>query len=178
LAAFGATLGDGFPDSRFTSFLTQLQWVQRAFGGAGQWVLRAEGQFADSPLLGSEKYSIGGMDSVRGYRKDVMVRDTGWFGSVEYRHTVGHLALRSNPDPGEGAVRLAAFVDIGQARDRIGSNPSPSFLASYGPGVRWEPIAGLEVQLYRGHALKPIVTPTVTSQDRGLHFRLTFVRPF
>lgn len=178
LSAFGATVGDGFPDSRFTSLLTQLQWVQRAFGGAGQWVLRVEGQFTDSPLLGSEKYSIGGIDSVRGYRKDVMVRDTGWFGSVEYRHTVGHLSLRPNAEAGEGAVRLALFVDMGQARDRAGTNPSPSFLASYGPGVRWEPLPGIEVQAYRGIAQKNITTPTRTSQDRGLHLRVSLVRPF
>jgi len=178
LSAFGATVGDGFPDSRFTTLLIQAQWVQRAFGGTGQWLLRAEGQFADSPLLGSEKYSIGGIDSVRGYRKDVMVRDTGWFGSVEYRHTVGHLSLRPGAEPGEGPIRLAIFADMGQARDRAGTNPSPSYLASVGPGARWEPLPGLEVQAYRGVALKDIRTATRTSQDRGLHLRVVFARLF
>ena len=117
------------------------------------------------------------MDSVRGYRKDVMVRDTGWFGSVEYRHTVAHLSLRPGAEAGEGALRVALFADLGQARDRAGANPSPSFLASYGPGLRWEPLPGVELQVYRGIAQKNITTPTRTSQDRGLHLRLTFARP-
>ena len=67
---------------------------------------------------------------------------------------------------------------MGQARDRTGANPSPSYLASVGPGVRWEPLPGLEVQAYRGVALKDIRTATRTSQDRGLHLRVVFARPF
>ena len=178
LPAFGATVGDGFPDSRFTALLVQAQWVQRVMRGAGQWVLRAEGQFADSPLLGPEKYSLGGMDNVRGYRKDVMVRDTGWFGSAEYRHTIAHLSLRGRADSGEGQVRLAGFVDMGQGRDRTGSNPAPSFIASYGAGVRWEPVPGFDIALYRGLARRAVATPTRTSQDRGLHLRVSYAQAF
>jgi len=178
LDAFGATVGDGYPDSRFNTLLAQFQWVSQAFSGAGQWVVRAEAQIADSPLLGSEKYAIGGMDSVRGYRRDLLVRDNGWLGSIEYRHLIAHLPLRERAGAGEGAVRAALFADFGQGRDNSGTNPGPSFLASIGPGLRWEALPWLELQAYWGFALKDSTTPTRTSQDRGLHVRLRAVKAF
>ncbi len=178
LDAFGATVGDGFPDSRFTVLLAQVQWVERAFAGAGQLVLRAEAQIADDALPGLEKYSLGGMDSVRGYRKDKFVRDNGGFASIEYRHTLGHLALREGAGAGEGTVRGALFADIGEARDHNGPPTSPSYLASIGPGVRWEALPGFEAVVYWGHALKEVVTATTTSQDRGWHVRVGYSKAF
>ncbi len=178
LDAFGATVGGGFPDSRFTALLAQAQWVQQVSSGAGLWVLRAEAQFADSALLGSEKYSLGGIDSVRGYRKDLLVRDSGKFGSIEYRHTIARVPVRANADSSEGAIRIAVFADAGQARDKNGVNPGPSYIAAVGPGLRWEPAAGFDVQLYYGAALKNVPTPTRTSQDRGWHLRAAFTKAF
>jgi hemolysin activation/secretion protein len=176
--AFGATVGQGFADSRFKALLTQAQWVRQVFSGAGVWVLRGEAQLVNDALPGPEKYSVGGMDSVRGYRKDQIVRDKGWFASAEYRHIIGRLALREGASANEGAIRAAVFVDLGQARDHEGPQPSPSFLASVGPGLRWEPASGLDLQLYWGLALRDVSTPTRTSQDRGIHFRATFTRAF
>ncbi len=178
LNAFGSTVGDGFPDSRFTAALAQFQWVQRAFAGAGQFVLRAEAQVTDDALPGMEKYSLGGMDSVRGYRKDQFVRDNGWFGSIEYRHVIGRLALREGAGAGEGVIRVALFADAGQARDHDGPPTNPSYLASVGPGLRWEAVPGFEAVVYWGSALTNVVTPTQTSQDRGWHFRVGYSRPF
>ena len=116
--ALNATIVDDrdLPDSRFTALLGQFQWV-RLLSPAGQLILRADGQWSSEPLLGSEKYSIGGLDSVRAYRRDYAIRDKGWFTSLEYRHLIANLPVRANPAPNEGAVRLAAFVDYAQAWD-------------------------------------------------------------
>ncbi len=176
--AFGATVGDDFPDSRFTVFLAQFQWLQRAFSADGQLVLRAEAQIADDELPSMEKYSLGGMDSVRGYRKDQFVRDNGWFASIEYRHLISRLALREGAGAGEGAVRVALFADAGQARDHDGPPTKPKYLASVGPGLRWEAVPGFEAVVYWGLALTNVVTLTQTSQDRGWHVRVGYNRPF
>ena len=178
LNAFGATVGDGFPDSQFTAVLAQIQWVQRSFSPDGQFVLRAEAQFANDALPGLEKYSLGGMDNVRGYRKDVFVRDNGWFGSIEYRHTIAHLALREGAGAGEGAIRAALFADIGQARNHDGPSTNPPYIASVGPGMRWEPVAGLDAVVYWGYALRDVTTATTTSQDRGWHIRVSYSKAF
>ena len=178
LDAFGSSVGDFFPDSRFTSLLGQFQWVQRAFSPDGQLVLRAEAQYASDMLPNMEKYSLGGMDSVRGYRKDLFVRDNGIFASAEYRHTVGHLALRPGAPAGEGAIRAAIFFDAGRAQDHGGPATHPRYIASIGPGVRWEAMPGFEAVVYYGHALKDVNTVTTTSQDRGWHIRVGYNKAF
>jgi hemolysin activation/secretion protein len=179
LDALGATVSSdpAVPDSRFNALLGQFQWV-RAVSKDGQIIVRADGQHANDALLGPEKYSLGGLDSVRGYRKDALVRDNGWFASAEYRHLVGRLPLGPNPSPGDGAIRVAAFADYGRAWDHDGPPNAPKVLASVGPGIRWEPAQGADFLLYYGVALRDLNTPTQGLSDRGIHFRFSLSRSF
>jgi hemolysin activation/secretion protein len=177
LDAFGATVADGgVPDSRFTALLAQLQWVLRVPGSDGYVVLRADAQRANDALPGSEKYALGGVESVRGYRKDLLVRDNGWLASIEYRHLLGHLPWAGGGSD-TGPLHAAVFFDTGRAWNRA-EPASGQRLASIGPGLRWEPAPGAEVQLYYGKALKSVTTLTRTAQDRGIHFRVGISRPF
>ena len=69
------------------------------------------------------------------------------------------------------------FADVGRAWNR--DDPAGGTrIYSIGSGVRWEPVAGMELQAYYGKALKDVSTPTRTTQDRGLHLRFGFTRPF
>jgi hemolysin activation/secretion protein len=165
------------PDSRFTALLGQFQWV-RLLSPQGQLVFRADGQWASDPLLGSEKYSIGGMDSVRSYRRDYAIRDKGWFTSLEYRHLVANVPVRANPAPNEGAVRLAAFVDYAQAWDINGPGSVVTKLGGAGPGIRWEPAPGAELSFYYGLRLTDAKPPANTWPDRGLYFRFIVSHAF
>jgi hemolysin activation/secretion protein len=175
--AFGATVAaGGAPDSRYTSLLAQAQWVQRLAASGSYAILRFDAQRANDTLPSSERYSLGGAESVRGYRKDLLVRDNGWLASIEYRHLLGYLPW-SGGRSGEGALFASVFFDTGRAWNR--DDPaSATRIAAIGPGVRWEPLPGTELQLYYGKALKRVDTPTRTAQDRGLHFRIGFSRPF
>jgi hemolysin activation/secretion protein len=181
LDAFGASVATapGVADSRFTTVLAQGQWIERA-GANGTLLMRFENQQASDALLGPERYALGGADSVRGYRKDVLIRDTGWFTSLEYRHRVAELRLPTGrtAQPGEGAIQLAVFADAGRGRLRNEPTPAPSLLSSIGAGVRWEPLAGVQAQLYYGSAIHPVQTPTNTLADRGWHFRLAWQTAF
>ena len=165
------------PDSRFTALLGQFQWV-RLLSPQGQLVFRADGQWASDPLLGSEKYSIGGMDSVRAYRRDYAIRDKGWFTSLEYRHLVANVPVRANPAPNEGAVRLAAFVDYAEAWDVNGPGSVVTKLGGAGPGIRWEPAPGAELSFYYGIRLTDAKPPANTWPDRGLYFRFIVSHSF
>jgi hemolysin activation/secretion protein len=180
IEAFGSTVnGDPLiPDTRFTAVLGQLQWVRQVVPRVGQIVLRGDVQLANEPLLSPERYSLGGLDSVRGYRKDLYVRDNGWFASLEYRHLVGHLPVRPNPAPGEGAFRLVAFADGGQAWDKNAPPNVPKTLSSIGAGARWEIATGVEAQIFYGYALNDVQTPTTTLSDNGWYFRLVASYPF
>jgi hemolysin activation/secretion protein len=177
--AMNATIVDDpdLPDSRFTALLGQFQWV-RLLSREAQLLFRADGQWANDPLLGSEKYSIGGLDSVRAYRRDYAIRDKGWFTSLELRYLVANLPVRANPAPNEGAVRLAAFVDYAQAWDVSGPGASTTKLGGAGPGIRWEPAPGAELVFYYGMRLTDAKAPANTWPDRGLYFRFILSHAF
>ena len=75
------------------------------------WVvsLHANGQWASEPLISTEQYGIGGVNSVRGYHEGENFGDTGWRFSVESQtpsHTVG-VVYGSQPL----TVRGLAYMD-------------------------------------------------------------------
>ena len=168
LDAFNSTTNNtGDPDSRFNAWLAQAQWVRRLGRGAGTLVTRADWQYADQALLPSEKFALGGMATVRGYRENALVRDNGWAASLEYRLEVLRWSPLGAPDSAAGGLEVALFGDAGGARDHGGENRK---LSSLGAGLRWQPWRNTQVQVYKGWAGNNLQTPTVTTQDRGWHF--------
>ncbi len=168
LDAFGATINDTGPDGRFVTWLGQFQWARR-FGERGhQLFFRLEGQLANDPLLPIEQFSVGGLDSVRGYRTNQMVRDRGYSASLEYRLPVFHnpVDLRN--------LQFAAFVDTGSARNKEGPNPAPTNLTSVGVGLVWDPGPKLHAELYVADALDNVENPGNSIQDSGIFFRLAY----
>jgi len=92
LDALGSDNNEPYTD--FFTWLGQFQWTRMlAKPLAGQILFRANIQLSRDPLLPFEKFTIGGINSVRGYRKDALVRDYGVFGSLEYRHSLLNLKL-------------------------------------------------------------------------------------
>ncbi|HAJ61090.1 MAG TPA: ShlB/FhaC/HecB family hemolysin secretion/activation protein, partial [Cyanobacteria bacterium UBA8543] len=124
-------------DGRFTSWLGQFQWVQ-SLGGGAIFIARTGAQLSFDSLLPIEQFSVGGIDTVRGYRQNQRVADNGIVGSVEAR-----FPIVNQPD-GIGTIQLAPFFDIGTVWNHQGEIPSPSTLASIGLGLRWQ----LEPYLY------------------------------
>jgi hemolysin activation/secretion protein len=168
--AFGATVSPGFPDSKFRTLLAQMQWARR-FGDLGQLIVRADLQRASEPLLPSEKLGIGGVTTVRGYRENALVKDNGEIFSIEYRVPVGKFApFALDLGPDEGQLELAAFFDAAHGKDENDSGIGPRTLRSFGPGLRWVPVHGTLVQVYKGFALdkRPVLDPKLP--DRGVHF--------
>jgi hemolysin activation/secretion protein len=182
-ARFTATRGlDAFDSTHppFTIVLAQLQRVQILAQGRAQLMLRLDGQAAFDPLPPSEKFSLGGAESVRGYREDLLVRDSGWNGSLEYRHRIARLPIGFFSGSAEdGWVSAVPFMDAGQARDREGSTPSPHTLASIGLGVRWDIARGVQMAVYRGWPMREVERRSDDDlQDRGVHFRLSAQKAF
>ncbi|OGA70013.1 MAG: hypothetical protein A3G83_08830 [Betaproteobacteria bacterium RIFCSPLOWO2_12_FULL_68_20] len=166
---FGATISNaGNPDSRFVTRLAQLQWARRLPGELGQLVARGDWQRSNDALLPSEKFALGGAQTVRGYRENAVVRDNGWVGSVEYRRPIGRLrAPLAGDDPDAGQVEIALFADAGSGRDHRGAAQR---LSSFGAGLRWTPVRGALAQVYKGFAQRKIAQPTRDLQDSGVHF--------
>ena len=166
LDAFGSTVHDDAPDSRFVTWLLQFQWVRR-FGERGhQLHFRASGQFANDPLLPIEQFSVGGLDSVRGFRTNQLVRDYGYTASLEYR-----LPVFSNPT-GWRNLQLAAFADTGGAKNKDGPNPTPTRLTGLGLGLVWSLGARYQAEIYFADGRTDVPEqPGHSLQDDGVHFR-------
>ncbi len=95
----------------------------RSFAGDYQWSARLQTQLASEPLISNEQFSIGGMDSVRGYFESQALGDYGAAGQFELRSpSFASAAGRTVQD-----ARLHAFLDAGYVRIH---SPLPEQLAS------------------------------------------------
>jgi hemolysin activation/secretion protein len=167
LDALGATRNPSAPDSRFVTWLGQAQWVRRA-GREVLVLVRSDVQLSTRALLPIEKFPVGGMASVRGYRENELVRDNGASVSVEARVPVARVTLPGGAAD-EGELALAPFADWGRGWNRGERQES---LASVGIGVHWTPARRLHLQAYKGFPLKSRPRSGNTLQDRGIHFVL------
>jgi hemolysin activation/secretion protein len=186
VSSFGATTGD-VPDGKFFAWLGQAQYVRRIFD-TPEWrkkpespwvnslresllVLRANAQISDEPLLSLEQYSLGGVNSVRGYRENQLLRDNGVFGSIEWRWPVW---LRADKTP---ILTLAPFFDVGTAWNTVGDtgDDANETIASAGIGVLLNVNKHFQASIYWGHPFTDLITRRDGLQDHGWHvaFSLT-----
>ena len=157
----------GEPDARFFHWLGQGQYVQRLFNTQNQIVLRLTGQWTSEPLLALEQLSVGGFDSVRGYFENQLVRDRGFFSSVEFR-----VPLLYNK-AGAGILHVAPFFDVGGAWN-VKDSPSPTTIASTGAGLLFAPNKHASAQLYWGYRFRDVEEPDdAGAQGLGIGFKIT-----
>lgn len=64
-----ATVNDTGTDGRFFSWLKQFQWVQR-FSPRILMLAKINAQLTGNSLLSLEKITIGGVETVHGYRQN------------------------------------------------------------------------------------------------------------
>jgi hemolysin activation/secretion protein len=72
-------------DGGFAYWRGDLRHTRRFDGMPGEWGLRLGWQLATQPLVPSEQYVVGGVDTVRGYLEAAASGDSGLLGSAEWR---------------------------------------------------------------------------------------------
>ena len=163
------------PSGNFHDLVIQMSYARRLDDHGLELRLRAAAQWADGPLYTGERFSLGGQDTVRGYRENLLLSDTGAFASAE-------LARAFSLDGGRrgwgrldwGAFTASAFADAGLARNREGPDPEPDSLSSLGLSLAWTPSDALFARLTYAKALRSTpVTGERDMQDRGFEFRVT-----
>lgn len=164
--AFDATLNTGdTADSQFLAWLGQAQYVRRLGEGNAQVILRGAAQLTPDSLLPAEQFAIGGMDTVRGYRENTLVRDNGIVATAELR-----LPLLSRQAGQIPVLTLAPFVDAGYGFNRD-QRPVGEFLISVGAGLIFTPSDHVDARVYYGQKLNDIVDDGDDNlQDMGIHF--------
>ncbi|WP_292864057.1 ShlB/FhaC/HecB family hemolysin secretion/activation protein [Nostoc sp. LPT] len=165
--AFDATINNTGTDGRFFSWLGQFQWVQQ-LSPRNLLVARIDAQLTPDSLLSLERFSIGGVDTVRGYRQNQLVADNGILGSVEVR-----VPLTSDPK----VLQLVPFFEIGTVWNNREIDPVPATISSLGLGLRWLIIPDLSLHLDYGIPLISVGDRGNSLQENGLYFSIRY-QPF
>jgi hemolysin activation/secretion protein len=165
--AFGSTINSSAPDSRFFSWRGQAQWV-RLLAPETLLLVRGNVQIADRALVPLEQIGLGGQESIRGYRQDILLTDNGALASAEVRIPVLRLPRWNT------LVQLAPFVDLGGAWNNSGRpDPDPGFLASLGLGLQMQLGDRISVRLDYGIPLVDVPsTNKRTWQENGFYFSI------
>jgi hemolysin activation/secretion protein len=182
-AVSAAGINPEVPDSKFFSWVGQGQYVRRIFDIPALrekpdtlgWnalrettlVLRANAQISNRALLSLEQFSIGGMQSVRGYRENQLLRDDGVFASAEVRIPVW-LAKDKTP-----IVSVAPFFDWGDGWNADSNDRSYQAIYSAGVGLLVNATRHAQVTIYWGHPFVNFHEQKESLQDYGLHFAIS-----
>lgn len=170
--AFESTTNSGdTADSRFVSWLGQAQYVRRIGETNAQFVARAAAQLTPHSLLGPEQFAVGGVDTVRGYRENQLVRDNGVVGSLELRIPLWSKKIEQTP-----ILEFAPFIDAGYAFNRD-QRPDGEYLISVGAGFLFNPNDHINASVYYGRHLNDVSSENGDLQDLGIHFSI-LIRAF
>jgi hemolysin activation/secretion protein len=131
-----------------------------------------QGQWSPTPLIFTEQFVAGGLDSCRGYTESAALGDSAAFGSVELRSPEimkGHCGITG--------WRIYAFLDFGTLLDGA-NNGSPKSndgnqltsdtqftMASYGAGTRLRITDYLNASIDAGIPMISIFPPMVDTPD-------------
>ncbi len=154
------------PSGEFTAWLGQAQYVRRLTEKGIQLIASTSFQWTSEPLLSLEQFSLGGANTVRGYRENQIVRDMGVLASLEFRIPVFWNRA------GAPILQVAPFFDYGNGWNMDAATPDPRDLPSAGVGLIFTPTEKIRMQLYWGHAFRDLTPPGGNdAQDLGLHFK-------
>lgn len=160
------------PSERFKTAVVQANYARRLNHSGLELRLHALGQMASSQLYSGELLSLGGEFSVRGYRENLLLADSGAVGSIELVQpfTIG----RRNSNFNHGAFSIGVFADGGLARNHSAPKPRPGEIASVGAVLNWVPSDAISASISYGEALiNPVGLAQRNLQDHGVHFRIT-----
>ena len=155
------------PSRAYKLWLGQAQWAIQIHDNGAQILLRATLQRSSDHLLALDGISVGGVNSVRGYRENQLVRDQGAYLNMEYDYP-----LLQNPGA-KFSLNLIPFIDLGSAHNLGGTSTSLSSAGLAGK-LRWNDLL-LEFAFARGLQKKvTLANSDTTFQDKGVHLQLSY----
>ncbi len=169
---FDATTNDSpNPSGQFFSWLGQLQRVQ-VINPSNFLIIQLDAQLTPNSLLPSEQFVIGGGQSVRGYRQNILGGDNGFRFSIEDRII---LVRNQFEDP---VFTIAPFFDMGAVWNAP-DNPNviladQTFIAALGLGLIFQPIKKLNIRLDYAPPIYDLNTRGNNIQDDGFYFSVNY----
>ena len=168
LEIFDATTENNAADSRFVAWRGQAQYV-KLLAPDTIFILRGDLQFANDSLLAQERFSIGGLNSVRGYRQNLLLTDNGIFASAEIKLPLARFTNN------QGILQLIPFVDFGTVwNDEDTNDLEPDTVVAIGTGLQFSFNDSLDSRIDWGIPLVDPDTDSDTLQENGIHFSVRY----
>lgn len=161
---FDATINDDAPDGQFFAWRGQSQWA-RQLDDDFVLLLRGDIQLAND-LLPLEQFRLGGAGSVRGYRRDVSLSDSGLFTTAELRVPLARIQKL------DGVFQLVPFIDFGLPWGVDNALVEVDSLLSIGMGLNFNAGERFNARLDYGIPLTDIQVEGDSLQEDGLTFSL------
>lgn len=156
--------GKSYEEQLFTAVTGQMSVAVKPMPKL-EWHIRLNGQMTRDKLLPIEKYSVGGVKSVRGYRENLLVRDNGFVASTQLRYSVLPAKLF-----------LVPFIDYGRSWDsdqgKLGG--AGEEITSIGTGLQFKATKEIYSELFWGKTLSKIHSNSDLTQDYSLHFLMRY----
>ncbi len=160
------------PHGSFVAWRGQTQYVHNLALNT-LLLVKLEGQVADRPLVALEQIGVGGADTVRGYRQDLLLGDNGLVASAEVR-----IPIFTSPNS-ENLLQLVPFVDFGAVSQQSGViRGNIDTIASAGLGLRYQGGNNFLAKLDYGMPLTAIDQRRRTGQESGWHLSINYNQSF
>jgi len=172
LGAFGATINDDVPDSRFLAWHGKAEYL-RLLAPDTILLLKSEVQLANQSLVSLEQFSVGGQSSVRGYRQSALQADNGFLVSAELRVPILRIPQLQT------VVQLVPFVDFGTVWNSSDSSrelPTRT-VSSVGLGLRLPVANQFTARIDWGIPLVNLDSRGDSLQEQGIYFAIEY-QPF
>ncbi|NEO99384.1 MAG: ShlB/FhaC/HecB family hemolysin secretion/activation protein [Symploca sp. SIO2E9] len=168
LDIFDATNNNSGIDGQFFSWLAQFQWFEQVSPRL-LMLTRLSTQLTPDTLLPIERFSLGGIGTVRGYAQNQLVADNAVTGSLEFRIPISN-------DPNK--IQLTSFLDVGIGWNNQTPDPEQSFLLGTGLGVRWAVNRNIFLRLDYGIPIVSVNDTGDSLQEDGLYFIVDYQPSF
>ena len=153
-------------DRNYFTWLTQASWVESVTSNDTLLIVKLMHQYTDQSVVSMEQFSLGGMNTIRGYRENQLIRDNAVIISPELRIPV------YKDRYGKALIYLIPFFDYGTGWNTEGPRDRET-IYSAGLGVTYNPTDHINLAVYWGHAFKEFDIPNDDDlQDYGIHFQL------
>jgi len=153
-----ATILEDGADGQFFSWRGQFSYLRSLNKSPSTFsstlFVRSELQLASDPLISTEQFSLGGANTVRGYRQDILLTDNGFLAAAELRLPI--IEFESI----EATLQFTPFIDFGTGWNNGGEDTEFNTLVGTGFGLLLQTPERFSARVDWG-------IPLINSDDRG-----------
>lgn len=174
LDVLDATVIEEEPNSQFFNWRGQLSYLRlleapQATSAIGSTILlRSELQLSADSLISTEKFSLGGLNSIRGYRQDALLTDNGFLATAELRLPITRIPKIN------ATLQFTPFFDFGTGWNTGGRETEFNTLIGTGLGLLLQTPERFTARLDWGIPLINRDSQGSSLQEDGVYFQLQY----